>query len=101
MFDSLDPDERKVVDRGWSLLMYSIFGFYGLALLILGVQSREHDWLGLAIGGFVSLLSSIWFITTIKSPAPVTRRELRIRSRTLLFILLAYEIAYTVAGHRR
>jgi hypothetical protein len=98
MFESLEDAFEKSkppLDRGDPILMYSMYVVVGLFYLIEGV--RRHHPFGAVVGAVVSLLSLIWLITTIRSPVPVTRRDLWVRGQIVICILMAYEIAYTVA----
>jgi hypothetical protein len=99
MFESLEDAFEKSkppLDRGYSILVYSMYVVVGLFYLIEGV--RRHRPFGAAVGAVVFLLSLIWLITTIRSPVPVTRRDFWVRGQIVLWILMAYEIAYTVAA---
>ena len=99
MFESLEDAFEKSkppLDRGYPILTYSMYVVVGLFYLIEGV--RRHHPFGAVVGAVVLLLSLIWLITTIRSPAPVTRRDYWVRGQILLGILMAYEIAYTVAA---
>ena len=58
---------------------------------------RRYHPLGLVVGAVTFLLSLIWLMTTIRSSVPESRRDLWVRGRILVWILMAYEIAYTVA----
>jgi hypothetical protein len=98
MFETLEDmfEKSKPLDRRWPILMYSAYAVAGLGFLILGV--RRHQPLGLVVGAVMFVLSLIWLTTTIGSPVPVTRRDSRVRSMILVFLPLAYEIAYTLAA---
>jgi len=60
---------------------------------------RRHAPVGLLVGAVVFLLSLIWLITTVRSQVPVSRRDVWVRGRIVVWILLAYQVAYTVAAH--
>jgi len=75
--------------------MYGADAVVGLIFLMEGI--RRHHPFGAVIGAVVFLLSLIWLITTIKSPVPLSRRDFSIRGQTLIWILMAYQAAYTVA----
>jgi hypothetical protein len=99
MFETLEDSFEKSkppLDRGWAILDYSWFAAIGLCYLVLGV--RRHQPVCLVVGAVVFLLSLTWLITTIRSPVPVSRRDFRVRGQIVVWILLAYEIAYTVAA---
>lgn len=99
MFETLEDKfekSRRPLDRGWPLLTYSMYVVGGLFYLTEGV--RRHHPSGVVVGAAVFLLSLIWLITTIKSPVPLSRRDFGVRAQTLVWILMAYEITYTVAG---
>jgi len=98
MFETLEDMREKSqrpLDRGWPLLTYSIYVVGGLFYIVEGM--RRHHPLGVVVGAVVFLLSLIWLMTTIKSPVPLSRRDFSIRSQTLIWILMAYQAAYTVA----
>jgi hypothetical protein len=97
MFETLEDMAEKSkppLDRGWPALTYSLYAIVGLVYLILGAQ--RHQLLGPVVGAVTFLLSLVWLITTIRSPVLVNRRDFRVRAQILVWILLAYEIAYTV-----
>jgi hypothetical protein len=99
MFETLeDMSERskKPVPLRWAILEYSVFALVGLLYII--DELRWHHPLGAVVGTAVCLLSLIWLITTVRSPAPVRRRVFWIRGQILIWIMMAYEIAYTVFG---
>jgi hypothetical protein len=99
MFETLEDaleKSKRPLDRRWPPLMYSAYVVAGLFYLIEGV--RRHAPFGAIVGVVVFLLSLIWLITTIRSPVPVTRRDFWVRGQIVSWILMAYEIAYTVAG---
>jgi hypothetical protein len=99
MFETLEDKfekSKRPLDRGWPVLTYSIYVVGGLFYITEGV--RRHHPLGVVVGAVVFLLSLIWLITTTKSPLPLSRRDFWVRGQTLVWILIAYEIAYTVAA---
>jgi hypothetical protein len=99
MFDTLEDIAEKSkppLDRGRPLSMYSTYVVVGLFYTIEGV--RRHHPLGVVVGAVVFLLSLIWLTTTIRSPVPVNRRDWWVRGQIVVWILMAYEIAYTVAA---
>jgi hypothetical protein len=57
-----------------------------------------HHPFGAVVGAVVLLLSLIWLITTIRSPVPVTRCDFWVRGQIVIWILMAYQVAYTVAA---
>ena len=98
MFETLEDMREKSqrpLDRGWPLLTYSLYVVSGLFYIVEGV--RRHHPFGVVVGAVVFLLSLIWLITTIKSPVPLSRRDLWMRSQTLVCILFVYQAAHTVA----
>ena len=98
MFETLEDmreKSRPPLDRGDPILIYGMYVVVGLFYLIEGI--RRHHPFGAVVGAVVCLLSLTWLITTIRSPALVTRRDLWVRSQIVLCILMAYEIAYSVA----
>jgi hypothetical protein len=99
MFETLEDSFEKSkppLDRGWPILMYGESAVAGLVFLV--QAGRKYQPVGLVVGAVMFLLSLIWLITTIRSPVPETRRDFRVRSAILLWLPLAYEIAYTVAA---
>jgi hypothetical protein len=99
MFETLEDrfeKSRRPLDRRWPLLTYSMNIVVGLFYTVEGL--RRHGPLAVIVGAVVFLLSLIWLITGIKSPTPVSRRDFWVRGQTLVWILMAYEIAYTVAA---
>ena len=98
MFETLEEMREKSqrpLDRGDPILMYSMYVVVGLFYMIDGVQS--HHPVGFVVGAVVFLLSLIWLITTIRSPVRVSRRDFWVRGQTVIWILFAYQVAYTVA----
>jgi hypothetical protein len=98
MFESLEDAFEKSkppLDRGDPILMYSMYVVVGVFYLIEGL--RRHHPFGAIVGAVVILLSLIWLITTIRSPVPVTRRDLWVRGQIVICILMAYEAACTVS----
>ncbi len=86
---------QRPLDRRWPLLMYSFDVVIGMFYIIEG--ARRHQPFAFLVGVVVFLLSLIWLITIIRSPVPISRREVWVRGQTLLWILMAYQAAYTVA----
>jgi hypothetical protein len=98
MFETLEDMREKSQRpmRGeWALLIYSMDAVLGLFYIICGMQRRQP--FGVLVGAVVSLLSLIWLITTIRSPLPVSRRDVWVRGQIVIWILLAYEAAYTIS----
>jgi len=98
MFETLEDMREKSqrpLGRGWPLLMYSMNVVLSLLYMITGM--RRHQPLGVLVGAVVFLLSLIWLITTIRSPVRVSRRDVWVRGRIVIWILMAYQVAYTVA----
>jgi hypothetical protein len=97
MFETLEEIREKSqrpLDRGWPLLIYSMDIVIGLFYMIDGVP--RHRPLGVFVGAVVFLLSLIWLIATIRSPVRVSRRDFWVRSQTVIWILMAYQAAYTI-----
>ena len=100
MFETLEDmfeKSKPPMDPGWPVLTHSMDALFGLLYVIMGREM--HQPLGVAVGAIVFLLSLIWLISTIRSPLPVSRRDLRVRSRIVLWILMTFQTAYMVAGH--
>jgi len=101
MFETLEnvfEKSKQPLDRRWPISMYSANAVVGLGFLMEGM--RRHHPFGAVVGAVVFLLSLIWLITTVRSPVPVSRRDLWVRGRIVVWILMAYEIAYTAAAAR-
>jgi hypothetical protein len=99
MFETLEDlreKSQRPMDPFWPLLLYSMNILIGLFYIITGMQ--RHQWLGVLVGAVVCLLSLIWLITTIRSPVPVSRRDVWIRGQIVICILMAYEAAYTISA---
>jgi hypothetical protein len=86
------------MDPFWPLLMYSMDIVLGLFYIISGMQ--RHQRLGVLVGAVVFLLSLVWLITTIRSRIRLSRRDVWIRGQIVIWILFAYQAAYTVARFR-
>lgn len=98
MFETLEDMREKSqrpMDPFWPHLMYSMDILLGLFYVISGMQ--RHQWLAVLIGAVVFLLSLIWLITTIRSQARMSRRDVWVRGQIVICILMAYQMAYTVA----
>jgi heme A synthase len=101
MFETLEDMSEKSqrpMDPFWPLLMYSMDIVVGLFYITSGMQ--RHQRLGTLVGAVVFLLSLVWLITTIRSPIQLSRRDLRNRGRVVIWILLAYQVAYTASPLR-
>jgi hypothetical protein len=99
MFESLEDAFEKSkppLDRGYPILMYSMYVVVGLFYVVEGV--RRHHPFGVVVGAVVFLLSLVWLITIIRSSVPATRRDFWVRGQIVIWILMAYEIAYTVTA---
>jgi hypothetical protein len=99
MFETLEEmreRSQRPMSRGTALFMYSFDFVLGLFYIIDGMQ-RHQPFAALA-GAVVSLLSLIWLITTIRSPGRVSRRDVWVRGQIVIWILLAYEAAYTISA---
>jgi len=101
MFETLEDMREKSqrpMDPFWPLLMYSMDIVLGLFYTISGMQ--RHQRLGALVGAVVFLLSLVWLITTIRSRIRLSRRDVWIRGQIVIWILFAYQAAYTVARLR-
>src|SRR5262249_47419534 len=100
MFETLEDIREKSqrpMSREWPFLLYSIDIVLGLFYIILGMH--RHAAFAVLVGAVVFLLSMIWLITTIRSPVRVSRRDVWVRGQIVLLILMAYQMAYTVASY--
>jgi hypothetical protein len=98
MFETLEDMREKSqrpMDSFWPRFIYSMDAVLGLFYIISGMQRRQP--FGVLVGAVVSVLSLIWLITTIRSPLPVSRRDVWVRGQIVICILMAYQVAYTVA----
>jgi hypothetical protein len=98
MFETLEDvleKSKPPLARGYPIVMYGMYVVVGLFYLIEGV--RRHHPFGAVVGAVVFLLSLIWLITTIRLPVPVSRHDYWVRGLIVSWILMAYEIACTVA----
>jgi hypothetical protein len=84
------------MDPFWPLLMYTMDIVLGSFYIISGTQ--RHQRLGVLVGAIVLLLSLVWLITTIRSRIRLSRRDVWIRGQIVIWILLAYEAAYTISA---
>ena len=89
---------QRPMDPFWPLLMYSMDIVLGLFYIISGMQ--RHQRLGVLVGAVVFLLPLVWLITTIRSRIRLSRRDVWIRGQIVIWILFAYQAAYTVARLR-
>jgi hypothetical protein len=98
MFETLEEMREKSqrpLDRGWPLLIYGMNILIGLFYVFDGLP--RHHLFGVVVGAVVFLLSLVWLITAIRSPVRVSRRDFWVRAETVVWILMAYQVAYTVA----
>jgi hypothetical protein len=98
MFETLEDMREKSqrpLGRGTALLIYSFDFVVGLFYIISGM--RRHQSLAVLVGTVVFLLSLIWLVATIRSPVQVSRRDVWVRGQIVICILMAYQVAYTVA----
>jgi hypothetical protein len=98
MFETLEDMREKSqrpLGRGTALILYSFDFVVGLVYTISGV--RRHQSLAVLVGAVVFLLSLVWLVTTIRSPVRVSRRDVWVRGQIVICILMAYQVAYTVA----
>lgn len=101
MFETLEDMREKSqrpMDPFWPLLMYSVDIVAGLFYVICGMQRYQR--LGALVGAVVFLLSLVWLITTIRSRIRLSRRDVWIRGQIVIWILFAYQVAYTVSPLR-
>jgi len=99
MFETLEDMREKSqrpMRREWPLLMYSMDGVLGLFYIIIGMQRRQP--FGVLVGAVVSLLSLIWLMTTVRSQVRVSRHDVWVRGQIVIWILLAYQAAYTISA---
>jgi hypothetical protein len=98
MFETLEDMREKSqrpLGRGTALIMYSFDFVLGLLYIISGM--RRHQSLAVLVGAVVFLLSLIWLVATIRSPVRVSRRDVRVHGQIVICILMAYQVAYSVA----
>jgi hypothetical protein len=98
MFETLDDMREKSqrpLGRGTALIIYSFDFVVGLFYIISGM--RRHQSLAVLVGAVVFLLSLVWLVAAIKSPVRVSRRDVWVRGQIVICILMAYQVAYTVA----
>ncbi len=98
MFETLEDMHEKSLppmDREWLFLLYTLDAVIGLFYIISGMQ--WHQPFAVLVGAVVFLLSLIWLITTIRSPGRLSRRDVQVRGLIVMWILFAYQVAYTVA----
>ena len=98
MFETLEDMREKSqrpLGRGTALIMYTFDFVVGLFYIISGM--RRHQSLAVLVGAVVFLLSSVWLVATIRSPVRVSRRDVWVRGQIVICILMAYQVAYTVA----
>ena len=96
--EDMREKSQRPMDPFWPLLIYSMDIVLGLSYIIFGMQ--RHQRLGVLVGAVVFLLSLVWLITTIRSRIRLSRRDVWIRGRIVIWILYAYQVAYTVARLR-
>jgi hypothetical protein len=98
MFETLEgmrEKSQRPMSRGTALLMYSFDFVVGLFSIVSGMQ--RHQFLAVLVGAFVFLLSLIWLVATIRTSVQVSRRDVWVRGQIVICILMAYQVAYTVA----
>jgi len=98
MFETLEnmrEKSQRQMSRGTTLFMYSFDFALGLLYIVSG--TRRHQTLAVLVGGVVFLLSLVWLVATLRSPFQVSRRDVWVRGQIVICILLAYQVAYTVA----
>ena len=99
MFETLEDMREKSqrpMSRGTALFMYSFDLVLGLFYIISGMQ--RHQPFAVLVGAAVSLLSLTWFVAITRSPVRVSRRDVWVRGQIVIWILLAYEAAYTISA---
>lgn len=75
--------------------MYRMDIVIGLFYMIDGMP--RHEPVGVVVGAVVFLLFLIWLITTIRSLVRVSRRDFWVRGQIVISILMACQVAYTIA----
>jgi len=95
MFETLEDSFEKSkppLDRGYPILMYSIYAVVSSIVLIL--TKRRHGFsqlFSLVDWAVVFLLSVTWLVTTLRSSVPVCRRDCVVRGNILLLLLMAQD----------
>jgi hypothetical protein len=98
MFETLEDAFEKSkppLDRGWPILLYG--GYLVLSSIALTLGVRRHGFyhpFSLAAWAAMFSLSLIWLVTSLRSSAPVARRDFAIRSNILLLLLMAEDLPY-------
>lgn len=98
MFEMLEEKFEKSkprLDRGLPILLYSSYAVISFIALIFGAGQHGFPWLfRLVVWAAMFLLSLTWLTTSLKSSVPNTRRDFRIRSMILLWLLIAQRLPY-------
>ncbi|MGA9978704.1 MAG: hypothetical protein WBQ08_08725 [Candidatus Sulfotelmatobacter sp.] len=95
MFETLEDriENKKPLDRGYPILMFGISAIVSSIALILVVRGHGFSHLfSLVVWAAAFLLSLTWLVTSLRSSAPMTRRDFRVRSMVLLWLLLAQDL---------
>ncbi len=103
MFESLDDKvekSKKPLDRSLPILMYGTTVIGSSIFLILGVLGHGFSHLfNLAVWAAMFLLSLTWLVTSVRSSAPITRRDFAVRGIILTWLLIAHRLPYLLTGH--
>lgn len=95
MFETLEDRFEKSkppLDRGYPILMYSIYASVSFIALILGERGHGFSHLFSLVDWVAMLLLSVtWLVTSLRSSIPITRRDFRVRSQILLLLLFAQD----------
>jgi len=95
MFETLEDRFEKSkppLDRGYPILMYSAGAILSSIALIRGVPGQGFSRLFSLVDWVAMLLLSLtWLVTSIRSSVPISRRDFRVRSQILLFLLFAWD----------
>jgi hypothetical protein len=95
MFETLEDrlENKKPLDRGYPILMFSISAIVSSIALILRVRWHGFSHLfSLVVWATALLLSLIWLATSLRSSVPMTRHDFRVRSMILLWLMLAQDV---------
>lgn len=103
MFENLDDmleKSKKPLDRRLPILMYGTTAIGSVIFLILGVSGRGYSTLfNLAVWAAMFLLSVTWLVTTLRSSAPITRRDFGVRCMIVFWLLWAHRLPHLFTGH--
>jgi len=95
MFETLEDSFEKSkppLDRGYPILTYSFYAIVSSMALIVGVRGHGFSRpFSLVVWAVMFLLSSIWLVASLRSSVPMSRRDFRVRSQILIFLLFAWD----------